>query len=198
MKNSLKRLQFHLRSWVVFCWRKMNGRGSVGGREKLFLLHLFYLLFYETINRNVLWTHYGRRCSSKSLANLFRKSISLFFNSFKYIFRDSVAHWRSYFILKLKINLDTLTARLETPLRHKQRERNRTKTILDKKELRISPAVFWNSFEAVARCFGANVKLIKLILSGKIFLSLSQLLPYSTFEFLANYLCSCWRKRHKQ
>lgn len=115
----------------------------------------------------------GWRCSSKSLANLFRKSISLFFNSFKYIFRDSVAHWRSYFILKLKINLDTLTARLETPLRHKQRERNRTKTILDKKELRISPAVFWNSFEAVARCFGANVKLIKLILSGKIFLSLS-------------------------
>lgn len=37
---------------------------SVGGREKLFLLHLFYSLFCKTINRNVLWAH--------SMAKLFK------------------------------------------------------------------------------------------------------------------------------
>lgn len=58
------------------------GRKCVGGREKLFLLHLFYLRSHKTINRNVLWSISGERWrASKSLmpGNLFsEKCFSLF------------------------------------------------------------------------------------------------------------------------
>lgn len=134
---------------------------------------------------------YGRsrwRCSSKSLMPgefISKRNLCSLLLSMHKESPSSDVHRRSYFILKLKINLKTLTARLHFSKTWTRKESKQT--ILDKKELRISPADFWNSFEAVSSCFSANVKLIKLILSGKMFLA-----TFAIFhlEFLAQYLWS--------